>query len=117
MIATNEAPDAEPVPADDMSQPCVVHVRGDMDVDHADELRSALLLAIDSAPARAAITVDLRNSSFCDSSGLNALLTARRRALESGHVLGLAAPSHQMLRLLELSDTADLFPLGPALPR
>ncbi|MEU6314337.1 STAS domain-containing protein [Streptomyces sp. NPDC047014] len=96
--------------------PYVVRVTGDMDVEHVAELRAALAAALDEAPDGAEITVDLRNSSFCDSAGLNALLEARRRGEESGHVIRLAAPSHQLLRLLDYTGTTGRFPLDPAVP-
>ncbi|MFD9355683.1 STAS domain-containing protein [Streptomyces sp. NPDC060031] len=116
MTAGHEHDDDEPEAGLTAPTPetCVVHVRGDMDLDHAEELRSALLFAVSHASRDATIDIDLRNSSFCDSSGLGVLLAARRRAEESGHVLRLTAPSHQMLRLLALSDSAALFPVGPA---
>lgn len=91
----------------------IVRLAGDMDIHHADDVRSTLLTAIARAPRRADVVIDLRNSSFCDSSGLNVLLLARRRAQESGHSIRLAAPSHQMLRLLELTGSVGLFPVGP----
>ncbi|CAM5521362.1 hypothetical protein SNARM312S_01245 [Streptomyces narbonensis] len=81
---------------------------------HAKEVRSTLLGAIAAAPPATEVIVDLTYSSFCDSSGLNALLAARQWALESGHPLRLGAPSHQMLRLMEITDTAGLFAMGPA---
>lgn len=104
--------DARPVP-------WVVPVRGVMDLDHVAELRATLLTGIEAAhrERRTDLLVDLTHSSFCDSSGLGALLQARSAAIELGLTLRLAAPSHQMLRLLELTGTEELFPLleaGPA---
>ncbi|WP_159402132.1 STAS domain-containing protein [Streptomyces katrae] len=94
--------------------PVVVHVSGEIDIRHAGELESRLTAALSQAEPAAAVIVDLSNSSFCDSSGLTALLRAREAALRAGHTLSLAAPSHQMLRLLDLTGTAELFPLEPA---
>ncbi|GGW03436.1 hypothetical protein GCM10010230_38610 [Streptomyces narbonensis] len=91
-----------------------MRVSGDLDMHHAKEVRSTLLGAIAAAPPATEVIVDLTYSSFCDSSGLNALLAARQWALESGHPLRLGAPSHQMLRLMEITDTAGLFAMGPA---
>ncbi|MFJ3960785.1 STAS domain-containing protein [Streptomyces sp. NPDC090036] len=87
----------------------VVHVCGEMDLDHVETLRSELMAAMDAAPPGGVLVVDLLRSSFCDSSGLGVLLEVRRRARESGRVLRLTALSHQMVRLLELSGSADLF--------
>ncbi|CAL9341561.1 Putative anti-sigma factor antagonist [Streptomyces sp. enrichment culture] len=91
---------------------CVVRVSGEMDLDHASELRTALDRAISRAADRADVVVDLRHSSFCDSAGLTVLLAAREKARADGHVLRLAAPSHQMLRLLELTGSFELFSFG-----
>ncbi|MFI8824769.1 STAS domain-containing protein [Streptomyces sp. NPDC053431] len=115
---TELVPHPEPErPADDSAgDPFVVRVIGDMDLDHSAGLRSALLRAAHEAPEGAAIVVDLQYSSFCDSTGLNVLLAARGQALESGHTLQLAAPSHQMVRLLETTGSIELFDLRPAVP-
>ncbi|MEU6624166.1 STAS domain-containing protein [Streptomyces litmocidini] len=94
--------------------PYVIRVIGDMDLNSAEELRTALMRAVEETPPGSEVVVDLRNSSFCDSAGLNALLAARERAWVSGHTFRLAAPSHQMVRLLELTGTEGLFVLGPA---
>ncbi|MFE0580031.1 MULTISPECIES: STAS domain-containing protein [unclassified Streptomyces] len=94
----------------------VVRVTGDMDLEHAGELRETLAAALSQAPEGAEVIVDLRNSSFCDSAGLNTLLEARRQAVQSGHVLRLAAPSHQLLRLLELTGSSGSFPLDASVP-
>ncbi|MFF2198814.1 STAS domain-containing protein [Streptomyces sp. NPDC058157] len=96
--------------------PYVVRISGEMDYDHAEQLDTVLGAAVVEAADGADIVIDLRDSSFCDSAGLRALLTARRRARTRGHLLVLAAPSHQMIRLLELTGTTDLFGLSPAPP-
>ncbi|MGW6577478.1 STAS domain-containing protein [Streptomyces sp. NPDC054945] len=94
----------------------VVRVSGDMDFEHDQQLRAMLMAAISRAPTHSDVVVDLRNSSFCDSAGLNALLAARQQAREQGTKLMLAAPSHQMIRLLQLTGSMALFTLCPAVP-
>ncbi|WP_418959791.1 STAS domain-containing protein [Streptomyces tritici] len=89
--------------------PYVLGLRGDMDLHHADELRALLFAGIAQAPDGAEIVIDLRNSSFCDTTGLNVLLAARDEALDRGHSVRLAAPSHQMVRLLEITGRVGLF--------
>ncbi|MFE2167750.1 STAS domain-containing protein [Streptomyces sp. NPDC059447] len=91
----------------------VLRVSGDMDLDHVARLRTSLMTALSEAPEGWDLVVDLQNSSFCDSTGLNALLAAREQAWSLGHRVLLAAPSHQMIRLLQLTGSADLFPLSP----
>ncbi|MFD3663737.1 STAS domain-containing protein [Streptomyces sp. NPDC058659] len=92
----------------------MVRVSGDLDIHHAEEVRFALRSAIDGAPPGTEVTIDLTYSSFCDSSGLEALLDARRWATDSGRTVRLGAPSHQILRLMDLTGTAGLFATGPA---
>ncbi|MFE4257895.1 STAS domain-containing protein [Streptomyces sp. NPDC056883] len=100
-------------PAATQPGPHVLRLRGDMDMDHASELTAALLTGIETAYAegRRDLVVDLTDSSFCDSSGLNVLLRARSAAADHGILLTLAAPSHQMLRLLDLTESATFFVL------
>jgi anti-anti-sigma factor len=59
----------------------VVWVSGEMDLDHAAELRTLLFDGVARAPRGADVVVDLQNSSFCDSTGLNLLLAARNRLM------------------------------------
>ncbi|MFD9078775.1 STAS domain-containing protein [Streptomyces erythrochromogenes] len=115
-MAAEDAPVPEAAAGTERREPYVVRVRGDMDLDHAGELRETLAAALARAPEGVEITVDLRNSSFCDSAGLNTLLDARRQAVQAGHVLRLAAPSHQLLRLLELTGSSGSFPLDATVP-
>ncbi|MFE6905825.1 STAS domain-containing protein [Streptomyces erythrochromogenes] len=115
-MAAEDAPVPEPAAGTGHHDPYVVRVTGDMDLDHAGELRQTLAAALAQAPEGAEIIVDLRNSSFCDSAGLNTLLDARRQAARTGQVLRLAAPSHQLLRLLELTGSSGSFPLDATVP-
>ncbi|MFD8891914.1 STAS domain-containing protein [Streptomyces sp. NPDC059566] len=100
--------------------PCVIRVRGVMDLDHSAELSDALRTGIELAHKERRtdpdLVVDLTHSSFCDSSGLGVLLQARSAAADQGLTVRLAAPSHQMLRLLELTGITEVFPLLPACP-
>lgn len=103
-------------PAGATPRPHVVDVSGDLDIHHAREVRSTLVDAIADAPPGAEVLVDLTYSSFCDSFGLEALLFARQRAVDCGHTLRLGAPSHQLLRLIEITHMVGLFAMGPVPP-
>ncbi|MFZ3471787.1 STAS domain-containing protein [Streptomyces sp. 4.24] len=107
---------------------------GEMDIENASALllalTEALALALAGAQAHAdadapadahaspakAVVVDCSRLTFCDSSALNALLTARRAAQEAGTAIRLAAPGPQLLRLLELTGALALFPVDPTPP-
>ncbi|MFF3727738.1 STAS domain-containing protein [Streptomyces erythrochromogenes] len=56
----------------------VVHVGGEMNIDRAPMLRSALHTAITHPGGPGEIVIDLTDLSFCGSAGLNALIHARQ---------------------------------------
>lgn len=63
--------------------------------------------AISAVPANTTIVLDLDSLSFVDSSGLKALLHAR----SGGRQVVLANPRSQTLRILEIAEVIDLFPI------
>ncbi|MFD7985973.1 STAS domain-containing protein [Kitasatospora indigofera] len=71
----------------------VVEVTGELDYDTAPRVRVALEDALAVAPVPPILVVDLAGVTFCDSSGLNALLQARIDAQGQGSVLRLARPT------------------------
>ncbi|MFF8264239.1 STAS domain-containing protein [Streptomyces virginiae] len=89
----------------------VVHVGGEMDVDRAPMLYAALYAAITEAGGPDEIVVDLSGLSFCDSSGLSALVHARQTAAEHGRRISLRDPQPHFRRLLEMSGADGLFPI------
>lgn len=93
-------------------QRIVVRVGGEMDIDRASLLRDALHTVITRSDCPGEVVVDVAELTFCDSSGLNALLHARLTALEHGRRLRLHAPAPQLVRLLELTGTDQLFPIS-----
>ncbi|MER6198387.1 STAS domain-containing protein [Streptomyces sp. NPDC001586] len=92
-------------------QSVVVRVSGEIDLDRASLLRDALHAAITRPDCPNEIVVDLAALTFCDSSGLNALLQARLTAHEHGRQIRLHAPTAQVIHLLELTGTDQLFPI------
>lgn len=86
----------------------VLGVIGDLDRCTAPMLSACLSRLLSSADD-VGIVVDLTKTPFVDVGGLNALLTAGRRARESGGSLGLVGCSAQVLRLVHLAGAADLF--------
>ncbi|MFF7244716.1 STAS domain-containing protein [Embleya sp. NPDC008237] len=84
----------------------LLRIGGELDIDTGPPLRRALDTALDSGAPR--VDVDMSSITFCDSTGLHALLYARARALEIGTRLGLV-PGDKFRRLLEVTGTAHLF--------
>lgn len=84
----------------------VVVLRGELDVTEA--ARVAASLAVVAASGRTVI-LDLEGLGFIDSSGLAALVRARRLARRAGFDLLLAAPQRQVLRMLAITRLIDVF--------
>ncbi|MFI8293679.1 STAS domain-containing protein [Streptomyces sp. NPDC085614] len=86
-----------------------VHVAGEIDLDSAGHLRVALMRALSAAPAGTGLVLDMSAVTFCDSSGLNALLRLRQQAIEDGRSLTISHTGPQVARLLEMTGSAALF--------
>jgi len=84
----------------------VVALRGELDVAEAASVAAALAQV--AACARQVI-VDLEGLEFMDSSGLAALVRARKHARLAGGDLLLAAPQRQVLRVLAITRLTDVF--------
>ncbi|WP_326943800.1 STAS domain-containing protein [Amycolatopsis sp. NBC_00348] len=61
------------------------------------------------------LVVDLSALTFCDSSGISALLAARNLALAADAGIALVAVPGQLQRSLRLIGLADFFPAHPTL--
>jgi len=92
---------------------CVVTVAGEMDKQTAPRLVKSLeQVGSSDAPA---IIVDLTGCSFIDSSGLGALVGARKLFRASGRQLVLVASGRQILGAFELTGLDSLFKIYPSL--
>jgi len=80
----------------------------EIDITNASSLRAALLEA--AARGRGTFVVDMSLTRFCDSSGLQALVAAHRRArAEDGEVL-LVIPDVAVLRVFALTGMDRVIP-------
>lgn len=98
-----------PVQVEKQEQHVIVRVGGEMDIDRAPLLQEALHTVITGPGCPDEVVLDLAELTFCDSSGLNALLQARLTAQEHGRRIRLHAPQPQVIHLLELTGTDQLF--------
>lgn len=89
----------------------VCSLTGDLDLDGLEGVRSSLDSALRSGAE--VLVLDLERLGFCDSSGLNLLLSLRLEAQEVGAALRLGAPTRQLRRLLELTGTNEIFSVHP----
>ena len=85
----------------------VVSLRGELDLASAPDLQRELLALLDRPVTT--LTLDLRELTFLDSSGLGALYRARQRADAGNVTLRLEAVPTHVLRVLEVTAMASLF--------
>jgi anti-sigma B factor antagonist len=88
----------------------VVRLRGELDVAAAAKVAAALVQVVVLARQ---VVVDLEGLEFMDSSGLAALVRARKHAWQAGGDLLLAAPQQQILRVLDLTRLTEVFSVHP----
>lgn len=87
----------------------VVPLSGDLDDFAARDVRRLLGVLTEGGAVR--VVVDLTAVGFVDSTGLNALLAAARRAREAGGGLRLAAAGPRVQDLIEMTGVGQLLPL------
>lgn len=78
----------------------VARLSGEIDLSNASDLERLLCDVIDQGP----VVVELSGLEFLDSTGLSALIVARRRADRLGTGLGLAGARGAVRRVLEITE-------------
>jgi anti-anti-sigma factor len=87
----------------------VITVTGDIDRNSSELLRATIERLVSDRHTR--IVIDAGNISFCDSTGLRALLSGMRVTSEAGGWLRLAGVSGVLERLLRMTDLYGWFPV------
>jgi anti-sigma B factor antagonist len=89
----------------------VVHVAGEVDMSHEEELRAELRRAV--AADSKGIVVDLTECEFIDSSAVRALLLSReaQHSKQGTERLAVAASSQQILRILTVMGIDRVIPI------
>jgi anti-sigma B factor antagonist len=86
----------------------VMSVAGEIDLYTAPKLHAELMAALAaSAPLR--LVVDMTGVEFCDSTGMNVLLAAHRRAREDGGELQLSHPRPAIRKVLQVTGLESVF--------
>jgi anti-sigma B factor antagonist len=91
-----------------------VDVCGEIDLGSVDVLRDVFDVAI--ADGVEVLEVDMSRVTFCDSTGLCALMRARRRSNAAGYRFRIVGASQPVRRLFELSGTGSIFALTSEAP-
>ncbi|MFI9063547.1 STAS domain-containing protein [Streptomyces sp. NPDC053429] len=84
----------------------VVALTGAMDWNTAPQLREECVRLLADSPH---LVLDVSAVTFCDSSGLSALVQLRRQALSAGGSVVLTSVPEHLLRLLEISGLGSVF--------
>jgi anti-anti-sigma factor len=92
----------------------IVHVRGELDISHEEELRTELKRGVDEN--HGGIVVVLTECPFIDSSGVRALLLGRQAQGADdggGPRLVIASGSSQIVRILSVMGVDEAIPVHP----
>ncbi|MFJ7045119.1 STAS domain-containing protein [Streptomyces sp. NPDC101112] len=89
----------------------VLDVTGELDYSNATQLRE-VLLTLTLRPGQR-LVLDLAGLTFCDSSGITALIAARSHAHAAEADIALAAVPAHTLRILRLVGLDQIFALDP----
>jgi anti-anti-sigma factor len=89
----------------------VVTVPAEVDVTNTDEVRRALLSA--ASQDVPVLIIDMSGTTFCDSTGVQAIIATYRQTAANGTELRLVAPA--MLRILTVIGVDQLIPIYPDL--
>ncbi len=88
----------------------IVTICGEIDLYTAPRLHSELAgLLAEDMPAR--VIIDMSGVEFCDSTGMNVLLSCLRRARERGGELEIAAPKPAVRKILQVTGLDSVFTL------
>ena len=86
----------------------MLSVAGEIDLYTAPRLHGELVTVLTGdEPVR--LVVDMSGVEFCDSTGMNVLLAAHRRAREHGGDLELAAPRPSVRKILQVTGLESVF--------
>jgi anti-sigma B factor antagonist len=91
----------------------VVSGPAEIDIANAGELRTALQVA--AAQGHVTVVVDLSETAFCDTAGLQVLVLAHRRAAAEGGELRMVVRAATLLRLFSLTGVDHVIPNFPTL--
>ena len=89
----------------------VLHLRGELDADTAEKLRSTLTDLLERPVPK--IVVDLTDLKFCDSIGLSAFITSKQLITDRGGWLSFAGANQFLVRLLETVGLSRYFAIFP----
>jgi anti-sigma B factor antagonist len=95
-----------------VGQVAVVTLPAEIDATNADQVRESLLGVVNQGAA--SLVADLSKTTFCDSTGVSALVRTFKRATASGGGMRLVVSSPAVHRVLSITGVDHLMPLYPS---
>ncbi|GAA0395593.1 anti-sigma-B factor antagonist [Acrocarpospora corrugata] len=93
----------------------VMAIAGEIDLYTAPRLQSEFTrLLEETGPDR--VVIDMSGVEFCDSTGMNVLLSALKRLKERGGVLEVAAPRPAVRKILQVTGLDSVFTVHESVP-
>ncbi|MEV0582711.1 STAS domain-containing protein [Nonomuraea sp. NPDC050310] len=92
----------------------LVEIAGEIDLYTAPRLQSEFTRLLQDGPQR--VVIDMSQVEFCDSTGMNVLLSALKRIKEQGGVLDVAAPRPAVRKILQVTGLDSVFTVHESVP-
>jgi anti-sigma B factor antagonist len=85
-----------------------LHLRGELDMASAPVLSECLDKAIDDDGIRPTVLMDVNDLTYCDFSGIRALLDAAHRCYKNGAYFRVVGARDNVRRVFEITDTIEI---------
>lgn len=89
-------------------------IAGEIDLYTAPRLQSEFTRLLQEGPGR--VVIDMSAVDFCDSTGMNVLLSALKRLKERGGTLEVAAPRPAVRKILQVTGLDSVFTVYDEVP-
>ncbi|MEW9555984.1 STAS domain-containing protein [Nonomuraea sp. NPDC050783] len=93
----------------------LVAVTGEIDLYTAPHLQSEFTRLLQEGPSR--VVIDMSAVDFCDSTGMNVLLSALKRMKEQGGTLEVASPRPAVRKILQVTGLDSVFTVHEEVPQ
>ena len=84
----------------------IINVNGDVDLENSDSLREQVSAALES---NSAVSVNMSEVSYIDSSGIAALIESRQKAEEASKSFKIQKPSESVISVLKMAKLDTFF--------
>lgn len=91
-----------------------MEIAGEIDLYTAPRLQAEFTRLLQDGPNR--VVIDMSAVEFCDSTGMNVLLSALKRVKEQGGVLDVAAPRPAVRKILQVTGLDSVFTVHEEVP-